>query len=111
MLKQLGADVVYPEADMAVRIGKRLINGNMLDYVTLGDNVEVRRIVASGHLVGHSVKDLNLRRVYGINIIAVEHEQHTDVEFSPDYVFTKGDTVSVIGKTEKLDFFERAMQK
>ena len=105
------ADVVYPEADMAVRIGKRLINGNMLDYVTLGDNVEVRRIVASGHLVGHSVKDLNLRRVYGINIIAVEHEQHTDVEFSPDYVFTKGDTVSVIGKTEKLDFFERAMQK
>lgn len=111
VLKRLGAEVVYPEADMAVRIGKRLINGNMLDYVTLGDNVEVRRIVASGHLVGHSVKDLNLRRVYGINIIAVEHEQHTDVEFSPDYVFTKGDTVSVIGKTEKLDFFERAMQK
>lgn len=111
VLKQLGADVVYPEADMAVRIGKRLINGNMLDYVTLGDNVEVRRIVASGQLVGHSVKDLNLRRVYGINIIAVEHEQHTDVEFSPDYVFTKGDTVSVIGKTEKLEHFERAMQK
>ena len=111
VLKQLGADVVYPEADMAVRIGKRLINGNMLDYVTLGDNVEVRRIVASGQLVGHSVKDLNLRRAYGINIIAVEHEQHTDVEFSPDYVFAKGDTVSVIGKTEKLEHFEHAMQK
>ena len=36
VLKQLGAEVVYPEADMAVRIGKRLISGNLLDYVALG---------------------------------------------------------------------------
>ena len=27
VLKRLGAEVVYPEADMAVRIGKRLISG------------------------------------------------------------------------------------
>ena len=32
VLKRLGAEVVYPEADMAVRIGKRLISGNLLDY-------------------------------------------------------------------------------
>ena len=31
VLKRLGAEVVYPEADMAVRIGKRLISGNLLD--------------------------------------------------------------------------------
>ena len=44
VLKRLGAEVVYPEADMAVRIGKRLISGNLLDYIALGDGVEVRRI-------------------------------------------------------------------
>ncbi len=32
----------YPEADMAVRIGKRLISGNLLDYIALDDGVEVR---------------------------------------------------------------------
>ena len=37
VLKRLGAEVVYPEADMAVRIGKRLISGNLLDYIALGD--------------------------------------------------------------------------
>ena len=42
VLKRLGAEVVYPEADMAVRIGKRLISGNLLDYIALGDGVEVR---------------------------------------------------------------------
>ena len=31
VLKRLGAEVVYPEADMAVRIGKRLISGNLLE--------------------------------------------------------------------------------
>ena len=35
VLKQLGATVVYPEADMAVRIGKRLISRSMLDYISL----------------------------------------------------------------------------
>ena len=56
VLKQLGAEVVYPEADMAVRIGKRLISGNLLDYVALGDGVEVRRIAVGGKMLGKSVR-------------------------------------------------------
>ena len=92
VLKHLGATVVYPEADMAVRIGKRLISGNLLDYVALGDGVEVRQ-------------------VYGINIIAVERGHRTDVEFSADYRFEEGDTVSVVGKVEKIGRFERAIQE
>jgi len=44
VLKRLGVTVVYPEADMAVRIGKRLISGNLLDYIALEDGVEVQRI-------------------------------------------------------------------
>lgn len=111
VLKQLGADVVYPEADMAVRIGKRLISGNLLDYVALGDNVEVRRIAVSGRLVGKSLRELDVRRVFGINIIAVERDHRTDVEFSADYRFAAGDTVSVIGKTDKIDRFEKETQK
>ena len=47
VLKRMGATVVYPEADMAVRIGRRLIYGNLLDYVALADGVEVRRIAIS----------------------------------------------------------------
>ena len=110
VLKRLGAEVVYPEADMAVRIGKRLITGNLLDYITLGDGVEVRRITAGSGMLGKTVRELDLRRVYGVNIIAVEHNHQTNVEFSADYRFEAGDTVAVIGKMEKIDRFERAMQ-
>lgn len=109
VLKQLGADVVYPEADMAVRIGKRLISGNLLDYIALGDGVEVRRIAVDGRMLGKSVRELDLRRVYGINVIAVEHGQQTNVEFSAEYTFKEGDTVAVIGKEAKIDKFEKDM--
>ena len=109
VLKRLGATVVYPEADMAVRIGKRLISGNLLDYIALGDGVEVRRITVGGRMLGKSVRTLDLRKAYGINIIAVEHGQQTNVEFSADYTFKEGDTVAVIGKVGKIDMFEKEM--
>ena len=109
VLKQLGAEVVYPEADMAVRIGKRLISGNLLDYVALGDGVEVRRIAVGGKMLGKSVRELDLRKVYGINVIAVEHARQTNVEFSADYTFKDGDVMAVVGKVAKIDRFEKEM--
>ena len=106
VLKRLGATVVYPEADMAVRIGKRLISGNLIDYISLDDDVEVRRIQVSGKIVGHTIQEINVRRTYGINIIAIERGHRTNVEFSPQYEFQEGDIVAVIGKIDKIDRFE-----
>lgn len=110
VLKRLGVTVVYPEADMAVRIGKKLISGNLLDYIALEDGVEVRRIQVSGKLLGKTLKELDIRRLYGTNVIAIERDHHTNVEFSPDYRFQEGDTVLVIGKSEKIDRFEHTFQ-
>ena len=107
VLKQLGASVVYPEADMAVRIGKRLISKSTLDYVSLDDDVEVRRIQVGGKLIGASIQELDVRRVYGINIIAVERDHQTNVEFSPQYRFAAEDIIAVIGKVDKIDHFEQ----
>ena len=35
VLRKIGAEVVYPEKDMAIRLGKRLISNNFLDYIML----------------------------------------------------------------------------
>ena len=110
VLKHLGATVVYPEADMAVRIGKRLISSNLLDYIALDDHVEVRRIQVGGALLGHTIQELDVRRTYGINIIAIERNHQTNVEFSAQYTFREGDVVAVIGKVDKIDRFERETQ-
>ena len=111
VLKQLGASVVYPEADMAVRIGKRLISKSTLDYVSLDDDVEVRRIQVGGKLVGATVQELNVRQVYGINVIAVERDHQTNVEFSPQYRFSGEEIIAVIGKIDKIDRIEQDIQQ
>ena len=111
VLKHLGATVVYPESDMAVRIGKRMISGNLLDYISLDDQVEVRRIQVGGFLVGSTVQEADVRRKYGINVIAVERDHQTMVDFSPQFRFETGDIVAVIGKVDKISGFEGGLQQ
>ena len=110
VLKRMGATVVYPEADMAVRIGRRLIFGNLLDYVALADGVEVRRITAGGRVIGRTVQELDVRKVYGINIIAVEQDGRNEVEFTGSYRFWQGETITVNGKVDKRERFEQDLQ-
>ena len=86
---------------------KRLISRSMLDYISLDDDVEVRRIQVGGKLIGASIQELDVRRVYGINIIAVERDHQTNVEFSPQYRFAAEDIIAVIGKVDKIDHFEQ----
>ena len=111
VLKHLGATVVYPESDMAVRIGKRMISNNLLDYISLDDQVEVRRIQVGGFLVGSTVQEADVRRKYGINVIAVERDHQTMVDFSPQFRFETGDIVAVIGKVDKISRFEGDLQQ
>ena len=109
VLKRLGAKVVYPERDMAIRLGKGLLYNNFLDSVTLQGNVEVRRIEVTGDLIGTSVVESNIRRKYGINIIAIERGHHTRVDFPVDYRFQAGDGVCVVGNTSSIERFENDM--
>ena len=110
VLKQLGARVVYPERDMAVRLGKGLIYNSFLDSVTLEGDVEVRRIQATDRLIGLTVREADTRRKYNLNIIAIAHCHRTDVEFPSDYRFQEGDVVCVIGQTGNIEKFENAIQ-
>ena len=110
VLKRMGATVVYPEADMAVRMGKRLISGNLMDYIALDDHIEVRRIQVEGSIVGRSIQEINVRRKYGINVIAVERGHQTQVDFSPQFKFAMGDIVTVIGKVEQIEAFEQEIR-
>ena len=110
VLKRLGAKVVYPEWDMAVRLGKGLIYDNFLDSVALEGNVEVRRIQVSDRLIGVSIREADMRRKYNLNIIAIEHCKRTDVDFPSDYRFQEGDVICVIGQIRNIERFENDIQ-
>lgn len=109
VLRHLGATVVYPESDMAVYTAYRMISDNLLDYITLNNYVEVRRLQLEGQLTESTIQDIDIRRKYKINIIAIERNHHTIVDFSPQYQFQAGDIITVIGNVDDVNRFEQQL--
>lgn len=108
VLEKIGAEVVYPERDMALRLGKRLVAGNnFLDFISLNNEVEIQQIPATNRIAGYTVEQLDVRRIYGLNIIAIESGGTTDIEISPQYKIQKEDILVVIGKTNNIAKFEK----
>ena len=94
---------------MALRLGKQLISGNFLDYISLDNSVEIRQIQVPDRFVGHSIMEIELRPKFGLNIIALKSDHETTIEVNPDYRFKKDDVITVIGKIDNIDKFERTL--
>lgn len=109
VLKKLGAEVVYPERDMALRLGKRLLSNNFLDFVSLCNSVEIRQLQVPESLVGKSVEEIRIRQKYGLNIIAIESGEKTNIEIRPDYRLNSEDILVVIGQIKNIDLFEKIL--
>lgn len=106
VLEKIGAEVIYPERDMALRLGKRLVSRNFMDFITLDNEVEIQQIPIPLDLIGQTVEETDIRKQYGLNIIAIERKNRTDIEVSPQYQFSAGDIIVVIGKIENIKRFE-----
>ena len=109
VLKKLGAEVDYPERDMAMRLGRRLLSGNFLDYIPLDHSVQITQIRIPERMVGKTVEQIQLRRKYGLNIIAIESGSETTIEVQPDYQLKDGDIIVVIGKADNINTFEESL--
>lgn len=106
VLEKIGAEVVYPESDMAIRLANRLLYSKGLDFIKLDGDVEVSEIEVSRKLIGQTVIKADLRKKFNLNIIAIEHQNITTIHISPDYVFAAEDVLVVIGKKTNISNFE-----
>ena len=102
ILEKLGAEVVYPERDMAVRLARRLETARELDIIQLSEQNNISKIQLPEQFVGKSVADANLRRRFGLNIIAIENDGRVLDKIQPDYVFQPEDTLFLVGSRDGL---------
>lgn len=105
VLEKLGAKVVYPEYDMAIRTAKKILQKNLRDYISMGKDVEIVEVELTDKMIGKSILDLDLRKRYSLNVIAIHREKGIELEFLPSYQLKKGDVVVVIGKEENVSRF------
>lgn len=102
VLKKLGAEVVYPERDMAIRLASRLETARDLDIIQLSEKINITKMQAPDQIVGKTVAAANLRGRFGLNIIAIEHDGLVIDSIHPDYVFRKADSLFLVGRKDGL---------
>lgn len=107
VLEKLGAEVVYPEKDMAERVAKKLCGSNVLEYIYLNDEIGVSEIKLSEKINGETVEKLNIRKKFGLNIIALEHNKDITIEITPDLILGSDDILTVVGRKENIEKFEK----
>ncbi len=107
VLYKIGADrVVFPERDMGIRVAHNLCSSNILDYIELSPDYSIMEVTALNKWVGKSLKDLNLRSRFGINVMAIKRGNDINISPEADEYIRKGDILVVIGGTEELKVIE-----
>ena len=103
ILEKLGAEVVYPERDIAIRLAHRLEASRVLDYIQLSETLNISKLLVPDALIGKTIMKADLRGRFGVNIIAIESGKSISESINPDYVFKSGDILFVSGKTDGLN--------
>ena len=104
VLTKVGADrVVYPERDMGSRIAQNLISSNVLDYIEFAPEYGVIEILASQKMVGRTLKELELRANFDVNVMAIKRGEQLYISPGADDKIMDGDKLVLMGKNENLD--------
>lgn len=107
VLRKIGADrIIQPEQDMGMRIATNLISGNILDYIQLSSEYSIIEMPILEEWRNKTIKDLDARSKYGINIIAIQRHGHIDISPAPDYTLTSDDVLVVLGDNKQLQVLE-----
>ena len=117
LLLRNGADeVVYPERDSAERIAMRTSATNVFDYIELTDEYAIYEIPPLASWVGQTIRALDIRSRYRINILAVKIGDVLRPMPGPDYAFTgtehlltlaaRADVKKLLRKVESNSSFE-----
>lgn len=102
-LRLAGAnDVVYPEKDLAEKTAVKYNVSNLIDFVQINEEYDISEINIPNDWVDKNLIELNLRKKYGLNIIAVRTNNKVQIP-GPDYVFKNEDVIFVVGPRKTIE--------
>ena len=103
ILNRVGADkVVFPENESGIRLAKNLLSSGFVDMVSLAKNVSMIELDVKPEWAGKNLIELNLRKKYSINVVAVRKGEAVSVDIDPHALLQEEDKLIVIAYTEKL---------
>ena len=103
ILLRVGADkVVFPENESGIRLAKNLLSSGFIDMISLSKDVSMIEIDVRDEWCGKNLIELNLRKKYGFNIVAIKKGERVNVNINPEQPLEAETTLIVIANTAKL---------
>jgi trk system potassium uptake protein TrkA len=105
ILRRVGAsEIIHPERDMAKRLASSLSHPNIMDFIPLSDEYNIIQVSPPEEFIGKTLSELNLRKKYNVNVIAIKR-MVPDESFlipSADFVIQDTDVLLILGRAEDI---------
>ncbi len=113
-------EVILPEVETGKRLARRLQAGHILNYIELSEDHILAEIKATNRIVGKTIRELDLRARFNVNIVAVKKriphvtesgenvfiEKIQDVP-KPEDTIDEGDVLVVVGSVKDVESLKR----
>lgn len=103
LLKNGADEVIYPNRDIAQRLAVRLSANHVFDYIELTEAYSIYEIPIMKEWIGKSIRDINFRVKYKVNILGIKSEETKDLLPSADYIFQGPEHLILMGKKEDVN--------
>lgn len=112
ILEKIGAtEVVQPEADTAKKVAGKLVNRRLNELMELNDRYSIMEITPPTSWTGKSLKELDIRNAYGVNVILVLLENGEVIIPTADTEIAPRGAVVVGGRNEDIPIFIKKLEK
>ena len=103
ILSKVGADkVVLPETESGTRLAKNLLSSGFVDVVELSNDISLIEIEVKSEWIGKTLVELNLRKKYALNVIAIRQSDVLEINIDPTTKLTQDMQLVVITKTSMM---------
>ena len=104
ILSKVGADhVVFPERDSGIRLAKNLLSSGFVDVIELSQDISMLELDVKPEWVGKTLVELNLRKKYSVNVVAVIRGNEINTMIDPEKPLSESEKLIVIANMSKLN--------
>ncbi len=119
VLNEVGASrIIHLESQMAEQLVKQLLAPHILQHMTFPGGYSLVEIKATKAHTNKTIVELDFRRNYGVNIVAIQKripdvdengksffKEVTNTQPKPDDIISSDDILVLVGGTEKINTF------
>ncbi|MGM0496115.1 MAG: potassium channel family protein [Bacillota bacterium] len=98
--------LIWPEKSSGIRLAKVLVSNSFLDFFELDENYSFITINATKKVIGKNLLELDIRKKYGVNIVAIRRDNKILIP-SSNSPFKKGDELLFVGRNDLINKFTK----